>query len=283
MGLLFGCAFPSKFMLAALCFYLVPVELERQGYGSADIGRLQMIYPLMMVLCVPLFASLADRLRQRTLFVVMGGVLAGAGALLAGIGASPAVMAMILLLLGLGQAMSITSQSALVADSARQAPGVSGALVASSASGTSGTSGTSSTPGTSDTPAASSASGAVLGVFRLVERGGAAAGNAAGGILLGAVGFSAATLSIGVLVAAGALGFALSVRPGRRPSGTPPGAPQGTTPDLPLGASLGSPRSTTPGTSPGSPLSTSRASPHSTSPGLSHGSSQIAPPTTTPP
>ena len=187
LGLLFGCAFPAKFILAAICFYLVPVELDKQGYGSAEIGRLQMIYPLIMVVCVPLFAALADRLRQRTAFVVMGGVLAGAGALLAGIGASPAVIASILLLLGLGQAMSITSQSALVADSARQAPG---------------------------------ASGAVLGVFRLVERGGNAAGQAAAGILLGAIGFSAATLSIGALVVAGALGFAWSVRPGSRPTET---------------------------------------------------------------
>ncbi|MCP6058979.1 MFS transporter, partial [Klebsiella pneumoniae] len=46
MALLFGCAFPAKFLFAALCFLLVPLELQRLGYSSAAIGRFQMIYPI---------------------------------------------------------------------------------------------------------------------------------------------------------------------------------------------------------------------------------------------
>ena len=178
LSLLFGCAFPAKFILAALCFYLVPVELAQQGYSTAEIGRLQMIYPLMMVLGVPVFASLADRFKQRTTFVIAGCVVAGAGTLFAFAVPTPAVIAAILLMLGLGQAMSIASQSSLVADSARHVPG--------------------------------GRSAGVLGLFRVVERGGNAAGPAVAGALFGIVGFSFATLSIGVMVLAGALGYAFS-------------------------------------------------------------------------
>ncbi len=39
----------AKFLLVAICFFLVPVELQKQGYSAAAIGRLQMIYPILMV------------------------------------------------------------------------------------------------------------------------------------------------------------------------------------------------------------------------------------------
>lgn len=185
-ALLFGCALPAKFLLVAICFYLVPVELQRQGYSAAAIGRLQMIYPVLMVFMVPLFAALAERLQARAGFVIGGGLLAGGGALLLMLGTSPILIALTLALIGIGQSMSIAPQSALVADSAHHVPG--------------------------------GGSAGVLGLFRLIERSGNAAGPAAAGLLLAVIGFGAASASIGVLVVAGALGFALS---GWRKSSTP--------------------------------------------------------------
>ncbi|OYX68675.1 MAG: hypothetical protein B7Y95_19905 [Rhizobiales bacterium 32-66-11] len=185
-ALLFGCALPAKFLLVAVCFYLVPVELQREGYSAAAIGRLQMIYPILMVVAVPVFAALAERMNARSGFVIAGGLVAGGGALLLTLGTSPALIALVLALLGIGQSMSIAPQSALVADSARHVPGGSSA--------------------------------GVLGLFRLIERSGNAAGPAAAGLLLAAIGFAAATASIGIMVVAGALAFALS---GRHASATP--------------------------------------------------------------
>jgi hypothetical protein len=49
-GLILGAAVPAKLMLAATCFYLVPLGLAQQGYSSAEIGRFLMIYPLLMVI-----------------------------------------------------------------------------------------------------------------------------------------------------------------------------------------------------------------------------------------
>lgn len=196
--LLFGCALPAKFLLVAVCFYLVPVELQRQGYSSAAVGRLQMIYPILMVFAVPVFAALAERLNARAGFVAMGGLVAGAGTLLLLLGTSPLTVAAVLALLGLGQAMSIAPQSALVADSARHMPG--------------------------------GGSAGVLGLFRLIERSGNAAGPAAAGFLLAVAGFASATALIGVFVMSGALVFALSGRQNRSRTGTA-GGPRDISPE----------------------------------------------------
>ncbi len=179
MALLLGCAFPAKFLLAAFCFLLVPLELHSQGYSAAAVGRFQMIYPILMVMCVPLFATMADRLSARSLFVVAGGLVAGLGALLVPLNASVLLIILALVLLGLGQSMSIASQSALVADSASTTGG---------------------------------RSAGVLGLFRLVERSGNAAGPAVAGVLLSAVGFAPAVAMVGAVTVLGALAFAASGR-----------------------------------------------------------------------
>ncbi|MFG1480230.1 MFS transporter [Xanthobacter sp. V4C-4] len=187
MALLVGCAFPAKLLFAALCLLLVPLELQRQGYSAAAIGRFQMIYPLVMVLAVPVFAALADRLKARAAFVVAGGLVSGLGALAVPLYPSVGLIVFALAMLGLGQALSIASQSALVADTAAHS-GFSAA--------------------------------GVLGLFRLVERSGNAAGPAGAGILLAAAGFSVTTALMGAVVVAGAVVFALSGRRAAAPSGS---------------------------------------------------------------
>lgn len=175
-GLLLGCAFPAKLMLGALCFYLIPLELQRSGYSGAVIGRLQMIYPLLMVIFVPFFAALADRLTRRTLFVWLGGLLSGSCALLVLVNTAPVWVGAMLFILGLGQSMSISAQSAMVADLAER----------------------------------SNQQSAVLGLFRLVERSGSAIGPAAGAMLLGAFGFGPAVAAIGMVAIVGNVTYAVS-------------------------------------------------------------------------
>ena len=176
LPLLLGCALPAKLLLAALCFYLLPMHLQDAGYGNAVIGRLQTIYPLMMVLLVPLAARAADRWQRRSAFVTLGGLLAGASACLAWpAGGTPLALAAVLLGLGVGQALSITPQSALVADLARRQAGAHEA--------------------------------AVLGLFRLTERSGSALGPALGAGLLPLLGFGPALALIGAVVMAGSLAY----------------------------------------------------------------------------
>lgn len=174
--LLLGCAMPAKLLLAAFCFYLLPMHLQDGGHGSATIGRLQTIYPLAMVLLVPLAAHLTDRWQRRHTFIVMGGLLAAGSAWLAWPAAqAPLLLAAVLLLFGVGQALSITPQSALVADLARRQP--------------------------------SGGEAAVLGLFRMTERSGSALGPALGAWLLPWLGFGPALALIGTSVALGNVAY----------------------------------------------------------------------------
>jgi MFS family permease len=89
-------------------------------------------------------------------------------------------LALVLLGLGVGQALSITPQSALIADLARSLPARQGA--------------------------------GVLGLFRLTERGGSALGPAVGAWLLPVLGFGPAVAAVGALVLGGSLAYGWSLR-----------------------------------------------------------------------
>jgi Na+/melibiose symporter-like transporter len=155
--------------------------MEALGNDQAAIGRMLMIYPLVMVLLVPMFASVAGKVHRRAALVTGGGLVAGMGALLMTIGAeSIYVIALMLLMLGVGQAMSITAQSALVGEYGSH---LDGRVNESS----------------------------LYGIFRLIERIGNALGPAIGGVLLGLYGFASAAILIGACVAAGAIVFGLTV------------------------------------------------------------------------
>ncbi|WP_323029521.1 MFS transporter [Castellaniella defragrans] len=174
-SLLLGCAVPAKLLLTALCFFLVPLVLAGEGHSLSSIGRVQMIYPLMMVLFVPLFSRWGEAPGRdvRAGKIVLGGLIAGLGVLPVvawpGLGA---IMAF-LVLLGLGQALSITPQSSLMAMYAHRGQGRHSARV--------------------------------LGLFRLVERGGSAAGPALAGTLLGLLGPAPTLALFGLLTTGGAL------------------------------------------------------------------------------
>ena len=184
-SLLLGCALPAKLIVGAVIFYIVPLALQKMGHSSAEIGRLQIIYPLMMVAGVPVFSALAERLQQRQLFLVAGGILAGACTALVLVDMGTLWIATMLLLLGLGQALSITPQSAIMADLGANLNGTQ--------------------------------SSSVMGLLRLVERSGSAIGPAVGALLVGAIGFAPAIAAIGLMVVAGNATHAfVSMRPMNR-------------------------------------------------------------------
>ncbi|HPF59768.1 MAG TPA: MFS transporter [Candidatus Competibacteraceae bacterium] len=114
MLLMLFAAIPAKLLLNGFLFFLVPLTLSEFGGSRSEIGRIAMLYGLAALFLGPVFARLADRF-------ALHGLLVGAGGLLAGIGLIPVfffpattgVLAGVLLL-GIGQAMSISSQLALV-------------------------------------------------------------------------------------------------------------------------------------------------------------------------
>ena len=68
---------PAKIILTGVCFYLVPLYIVSIGNTSAMAGRMLMVYAVMMVLIVPLSASLSDATLRRDRYVSIGLVISG--------------------------------------------------------------------------------------------------------------------------------------------------------------------------------------------------------------
>jgi predicted MFS family arabinose efflux permease len=156
--------------------FLVPILLVGMGSTQSEIGRTAMVYGLVVVALVPVFAWCCERFETYALAVGLGGMLTGLGLLSLQWEASPRAVVFGIAALGLGHSMSISAQLVLVTR-ATQAEAL---LVGS---------------------------GPVLGVFRLMERLGAAAGPVAAGLLVASLGAPQATVWLGVFGVAASVLF----------------------------------------------------------------------------
>ncbi len=180
-ALTFFAAIPAKVLLIGVLFYLVPLYVGELGHGQAMAGRLIMLYGLLMVLLVPVAARHGEGFARRVALV--GGGLAAAGAGGFAVSAMPGLAGLFALagLLGLGQALSISAQSALVGELCRDE--IAGHGV-----------------------------DAVYGAYRMLERLGNVAGPIVAGLLVAASGYvgAFAILGGGAIVCALLLRLALS-------------------------------------------------------------------------
>ena len=143
-------AMPAKILLTGVCFYLVPLYMLSIGENQAMAGRILMAYAVIMVLIAPLTPPLATT-RERMHWLVGGGlVVSGIGGVLMLAGGGIGWVLAAVMLIGLGQSLAISAQSALVADQCEEAIAQLG-------------------------------EGTVYGVYRLLER----IGNALGPIIAG--------------------------------------------------------------------------------------------------
>jgi predicted MFS family arabinose efflux permease len=175
-ALMLGVALPAKLMLAGLCFFLIPVELLQRGAGEAEIGRLQMVYPMATVFLVPVVSALAAEMHMRLPFVVAGQLLTALAAGIVLFGTGDWTLAALLLVFGIAQSLLITPQAGLVGD-----------LVARHGGGI--------------------GEDAAYGLFRLVERAGSALGPIVGGLVMARFGFTVSVLALGAIVLLGATIF----------------------------------------------------------------------------
>ncbi len=76
-----GAALPAKLALAGFLFYLVPLALHEEGYGSSATGRALLLYFLLAAATNPLGSWLSDRFGWNRRLVIGGGLLIGAGGL----------------------------------------------------------------------------------------------------------------------------------------------------------------------------------------------------------
>ncbi len=150
---------PAKMLLTGYLFYLVPIYLTELGSNQSEIGRIAMVYGLCAMALGPLFARLADRFRCHGLMVGLGGLVSGAGLLPVLLWPSVDSVLLGVATLGIGQAMSISPQLVLVSQTCHD-------LIQDRGHAT------------------------ILGIFRLIERTGAALGPILVGVLSAIYGFA---------------------------------------------------------------------------------------------
>lgn len=177
--LMLTAAVPAKLALTAFMFYLVPVGLAELGKSQAEIGRYAMLYAVPSILAAQLFARLADRLDCNGLMVGLGGMIAGAGFLPIVFWPDERALLVGIVALGLGQAMSIAPQLALVTQICSDQVARHGA-------------------------------GVVLGPFRLIERLGAALGPIVAGSLTALFGPLESAGILGTVIFVSAVAFSVS-------------------------------------------------------------------------
>ncbi|HRY16747.1 MAG TPA: MFS transporter, partial [Candidatus Competibacteraceae bacterium] len=161
-------AIPAKLLLNGFLFFLVPLTLSEFGDSRSEIGRIAMIYGLAALFMGPVLARLADRFALHGLLVGVGGLLTGLGLILVFFFPTTTGVLVSVLMLGIGQAMSISSQLALVTGIGRAAIEQFG-------------------------------QGPVLGSYRLIERLGGAVGPLAAAGLAAIFGYPGAITLLGML------------------------------------------------------------------------------------
>ncbi len=167
-------AMPAKIILTGFLYYLAPLYLSDLGNSPSATGQIMMLYGLMMVLVTPVAARLVDRIGHRLLFVSLGGLISGLGAIAISASPSTAMMLSGIVVLGIAQAISITPQLALVPIACAEECDKIGQAT-------------------------------VMGFFRLFERIGSALGPPIAAFLLLQFGFVSSIVAIGCGVAGGCL------------------------------------------------------------------------------
>lgn len=115
---LLGAALPVKLVLAGFLFYLVPLALQQEAYGSGATGRAMMAYFLVVAALNPAASWLADRYGWRMSLVLIGGTIVGLGGLAGWMGGISGLLIGIVSL-GLGTGLSA---AALQAQLGQQGP-----------------------------------------------------------------------------------------------------------------------------------------------------------------
>jgi MFS family permease len=171
-------AVPAKILLTGMCFYLVPLFLLSIDSTQSVAGRVLMTYGVVMVIVSPLAASFATSRRRMEWFVTSGLLISGAGGLMLLIGTHVIWVFAAVLMVGLGQALSMAAQSALIREHCEQ-------------------------------EIAQFGEPAVYGVYRLLERLGNAFGPIIAALLVVAVGYRSSFVVTGAAVLTCGLVFML--------------------------------------------------------------------------
>ena len=107
-------AIPAKLLLSGFLITLVPLVLIHIGNSHTDIGRFTMLYGIVIVCFSRPIAFIADSKQNHYLFTSIGGIIAGTGIIICGVFLQSWMILLAIIFLGMGQAMSIAPQIAMI-------------------------------------------------------------------------------------------------------------------------------------------------------------------------
>lgn len=175
----FMAAIPAKMALTGFLYYAGPLYLISLGASQSATGRVLMGYGLAIIIISPLAAMVADKLKKRQSFVVIGGLLSGLSLLTVYLFDNIWGMLGGVVMLGTAHAIGVSPQLSMVTE-IQNRPG-----------------------------APQMAIGKTIGIFRLTERAGNIAGPLIAGTLIAAFGFSGTFLGLGLFTLGSILTFTL--------------------------------------------------------------------------
>ena len=164
-------ALPSKLVLGGLFFYLVPLYLAELGNVQSNVGRVMMAYGIACVLVTPLVARRLDRVRRPRVLLTAGGCIIGVGCALPVLADATGLVLAAVAIMGAGHAMVTVPQLAVIQEIAQDASRELGL-----------------------------GPGAIVGMFRTIERIGTAAGAMLVGTAAASLTYGEAMLAVGGLV-----------------------------------------------------------------------------------
>jgi MFS family permease len=112
----FFSAIPAKVALAGFLYYSVPLYLKGLGYNQSVTGRVMMAYGLAIILLSPIVAQLADRVKNRSRFLMLGGLIAATAMTIPLFVEDMTGAALAVVGLGIGHAIGVSPQMTLIID-----------------------------------------------------------------------------------------------------------------------------------------------------------------------
>jgi MFS family permease len=176
----YGIVVPQVIADQVFVSYLLALAMDGLGSSVADIGRVMMVYFLVLIAAGAVYDKLPPRFANPSGVALASSLLSGASLLMAALHPSSWSYLLGAMGAGIGHGLSRGPQSALTVDLAE------GAL-------------------------AHFGSNVVLGAVRILERGGSVVGLLAIGFLTSTIGYAGATGAIGLILLAGAAGFAMAL------------------------------------------------------------------------
>jgi len=77
VSLIIFCAIPAKIILTGFLYYLVPLYLMSLDASQSEIGRIMMVYALVIIPFSPLASNFADRSGKMLELVILGTIISG--------------------------------------------------------------------------------------------------------------------------------------------------------------------------------------------------------------